>query len=189
MKFLDKLKNITLKLKEMPIEERQAALFKRLQIINIWIDADVRSHINDIKTDCKYNYMGIVMPFEEGDDVDPTVIMRILPELSQPFNTKKRAPIKVVFETVKLSEIKLLNPDLHDPQPVEESQLLTQEEEDVTTARDNPFDGEEVKIGDTQTIDEEKFNQLSQFVKFAEYEEKLFEFPSDSTDIFEGHKL
>jgi len=26
--------------------------------------------------------MGIVMPFEEGDDENPTMIMRILPELA-----------------------------------------------------------------------------------------------------------
>lgn len=113
MRFLDKLKNITLKLKDMPLDTRQAALYKRLQFINKWVDSEVRSQIDEIKTDCKYNYMGIVMPFEEGDDENPTMIMRILPELAQPFNTKKRAPIKVVFETVKLSEIKALNPDLH----------------------------------------------------------------------------
>lgn len=46
------------------------------------------------------------MPFEEGDDVDPRVIMNIVPELSQIFETKKRTPFKLVFETVKLSEIK-----------------------------------------------------------------------------------
>jgi len=54
-----------------------------------------------MKTDFKFNYMGIVMPFEEGDDEDPQVIMKVLPELGKAFNTNKRAPIKVVFETVK----------------------------------------------------------------------------------------
>jgi len=36
---------------------------------------------------------------------DPYVIMNILPALAIPFETKKRAPFKIVMETVKLSEI------------------------------------------------------------------------------------
>ena len=31
--------------------------------------------------------------------------MSIIPELALPFNTKMRAPYRVVFETVRLSEI------------------------------------------------------------------------------------
>jgi hypothetical protein len=45
------------------------------------------------------------MPFEEGDDQDPYVIMNIISDLAIPFNTNKRAPFKVAFETVKLSEL------------------------------------------------------------------------------------
>jgi len=47
----------------------------------------------------------MILPIIEGDDVDPFVILNIIPELAQPFNTKMRTPIKVVFETVRLSEI------------------------------------------------------------------------------------
>ena len=45
------------------------------------------------------------MPFQEGDDADPYIIMSIVSDLALPFNTKKRAPFKVVFETLKLSEL------------------------------------------------------------------------------------
>jgi hypothetical protein len=45
------------------------------------------------------------MPLDEGDDEDPRIIMSIIPELAIPFDTKKRAPFRCVFETVKLSEI------------------------------------------------------------------------------------
>ncbi|MFS8160329.1 MAG: hypothetical protein ACMG6E_09015 [Candidatus Roizmanbacteria bacterium] len=31
--------------------------------------------------------------------------MSIIPELAIPFNTKKRAPFKIVLETIKLGEI------------------------------------------------------------------------------------
>lgn len=51
--------------------------------------------------------MGVILPFHEGDDKDPSVVMKILPEFAATFNTKKRAPIKVVFETVKLSELRV----------------------------------------------------------------------------------
>jgi hypothetical protein len=47
-----------------------------------------------------------VLPFEEGDDDDPSIVMSIIPELACFFETKKRAPIRVVFETVKLRELK-----------------------------------------------------------------------------------
>lgn len=33
------------------------------------------------------------------------MIMNIIPGLAIPFNTKKRAPFKIVIESVKLSEI------------------------------------------------------------------------------------
>jgi hypothetical protein len=46
-----------------------------------------------------------VFPFEEGDDEDPSMILNIIPELAIPFNTKKRAPFKIVVETVKPTEI------------------------------------------------------------------------------------
>ena len=48
----------------------------------------------------------MILPFVTGDDSDPSVIMNVVPELGIPFDTKKRAPFKVVFETVKLSELK-----------------------------------------------------------------------------------
>jgi hypothetical protein len=45
------------------------------------------------------------MPIEEGDDRNPSVIMNILPELAIAFDTKKRAPFRVVVETVSLKEM------------------------------------------------------------------------------------
>ena len=47
------------------------------------------------------------MPFTIGgaDDIDPLLMLRIVPELSQAFNTRERAPFKFVCEVVKLSEL------------------------------------------------------------------------------------
>lgn len=58
-----------------------------------------------ITTSSKYNYNGVVLPFSLGDDTDPSVIMNIVADMALSFDTKKRAPFKVVFETLKLSEL------------------------------------------------------------------------------------
>jgi hypothetical protein len=49
---------------------------------------------------------GIVFPFDQGDDVDPWVILRNIPELAAIYETKVRSPYKVVFEVCRLSELK-----------------------------------------------------------------------------------
>ena len=40
-----------------------------------------------------------------GDDKDPYVILGNIPELSGVFETKARAPYKIVFEVCRLSEL------------------------------------------------------------------------------------
>lgn len=59
-----------------------------------------------ITTQSKYCFNGVVLPFEIGDDHDPSIILSIVPDLALAFDTKKRAPFRVVFETVKLSELR-----------------------------------------------------------------------------------
>jgi len=48
------------------------------------------------------------LPFQNNglDDLDPYILMKIVPEFSITFNTKTRAPFKFVFEAVQLKEIK-----------------------------------------------------------------------------------
>lgn len=81
-------------------------LRRKLEEINEWIKSDVRSEVDRITTQSKYNYNGVVLPFELGDDADQSIIVSIVPELALAFDTKKRAPFRVVFETVKLSEMR-----------------------------------------------------------------------------------
>jgi phosphatidylinositol 4-kinase len=45
-----------------------------------------------------------VLPLEIGDDANPTIVLRMLPELAYCYNTKKRSPYKIAFETIKLNE-------------------------------------------------------------------------------------
>ncbi len=48
---------------------------------------------------------GIIIPFGQRDIEDPLVILNCVPALSIIFETKVRAPFKVIFEVCKLSEV------------------------------------------------------------------------------------
>lgn len=59
-----------------------------------------------IKGDYRFNYHGLMLPFEAGCDNDPHIAVRIIPELNQAFNTRERAPFKIIMETLKYNELK-----------------------------------------------------------------------------------
>jgi hypothetical protein len=105
VKFVDRLKYLSLKLKQLSIPERPHHLQSKLEELNTWIEQQVRSQFDTITTQSKFSYYGVIFPLVEGDDEDPYVVFNILPELACPFNTKQRAPFKAVFETVRLSEL------------------------------------------------------------------------------------
>ena len=93
-------------MKTLPALDRTLFLRKTLEEYNKWVLENVRVKVDTITTQSKYNFNGVILPFETGDDLDPSVIMKIVPDLAVPFETKKRSPFKVVFETVKLSELR-----------------------------------------------------------------------------------
>ena len=54
-------------------------------------------------------FHGILLPIETGevDRMRANLIVNIIPELNQSFNTKERAPFKIVCECIKYSEVNL----------------------------------------------------------------------------------
>ena len=66
----------------------------------------MKNSLMGIKGNYKYNYHGLMLPLEPGSDGDPTIAVRIIPELNQAFNTRERAPFKIIMETIKYKEIK-----------------------------------------------------------------------------------
>ena len=81
----------------------------RLGELNDWIDKKVRWWSKSAQNrDIKARFQGMIIPFGQRDIEDPLVILRCIPDLSIIFETKVRAPFKVVFEVCKLSEITLL---------------------------------------------------------------------------------
>lgn len=58
-----------------------------------------------IKGSYRFNYHGLILPFDSSDDENPQILVRIIPELNQAFNTKERAPFKIVCETIRYREL------------------------------------------------------------------------------------
>jgi hypothetical protein len=73
-----------------------------LKEINYWVESEVRKFALEAKTDeVVSKYTGILIPFGCNDTEDPWIILNCVEELSLIFETKERAPYKVVFEVCK----------------------------------------------------------------------------------------
>ena len=101
-----------------------------LEEFNTWVDYEIRQFSEAAQSrDVKASYKGgIIIPFGYRDIEDPLVILNCIPDLSVIFETKERAPFKVVFEVCKLSEVKELvqnNLDLEAPMKLTNSFIKT----------------------------------------------------------------
>ena len=99
---------LSLKLKDPKIgKDKNNYLYRELKRINDWIEQNVRQEASRVilpETKARFRG-GIVFPMKIGDDRDPFVILGNIPELSGVFETKARAPYKIVFEVCRLSEL------------------------------------------------------------------------------------
>lgn len=102
--FVDKLIRNTLKLKEIDPHSRLPSLNKFLEGMNQWIEEKVRGKSVGMSAKYKRYYRGVMIPLEVGADEDPILIVNIAVELGHCYNTRKRAPYKIAFETIKLHE-------------------------------------------------------------------------------------
>ena len=112
-------------LKGVSPQKRSDHLMVELTKLNSWIECHIQSVIqsNDwklnehqpqqrkslknsgIKGPYRFNYHGLIIPFDGNDDEDPHILVKIVPELNQAFNTKERAPFKIVCETIRYKEL------------------------------------------------------------------------------------
>ena len=106
--FFGELRRLSLNLKDPQIaKEQDNYLYRELKRLNSWIQLAVREEaykINTVETKARFQG-GIVLPFKCGDDKNPYVILGSIPELASVFETKARAPFKIVFEVCRLSEL------------------------------------------------------------------------------------
>jgi hypothetical protein len=108
LQFMSDLTTLSLRLKDSVIgKDKNNFLFMELKRINEWITNSVRKDSAKIQlpeTKSKFKG-GIVFPMKIGDDKDPFIILGNIPELSAVYETKARAPFKIVFEVCRLSEL------------------------------------------------------------------------------------
>ena len=149
---MSELTKLSLSLKDPVInKDKDNYLFKELKKLNQWIDTSVRKNahkINTSETKAKFKG-GIVFPYKFGDDKNPFVILACIPELSAIFETKARAPFKIVFEVCRLNEL-IDEVEAEVEGSEQEIQLDKDTKEEgmgpaSNLAQSNIFDGEEEK--------------------------------------------
>lgn len=102
--FLDRLKSISIRLKNQEVDLRNDILRSKLREVNRWLIKELRTWEVASESDYEVKFHGIMIPLLEGDDSDPFLIVNLIPELARCFNTKQRCPINIVIETVNFSE-------------------------------------------------------------------------------------
>lgn len=90
LRCLDILKNLSLKLKTIDIEDRNEVLQKKLRDLNRWIHNDLRKWEIEHESIYEIKFHGILIPLHEGDDRDPALITKFHDSLAKAFNTKAR---------------------------------------------------------------------------------------------------
>ena len=141
---------LSLKLKDPKLgKEKNNYLFRELKRLNHVIESEVRQEAHRVslpETRARFKG-GIVFPMRIGDDRDPFVILGNIPELSAVFETKARAPFKIVFEVCRLSEL------------IEETKMEEQKaqaEAAGASVTDKVLENEEKKGEETSEVDKEQ---------------------------------
>jgi len=98
------LKKLALDMKEVEKEKRKPVLKEKANQLNLWFDKKRWETKFDIETDFQTRFQGLIFPMNTGDDEDPYLILKIIPELGHVFATKERAPIMLCFEVIKFKE-------------------------------------------------------------------------------------
>ena len=116
IKFYQNLKFICEKLKDFPIESNEQKK-DRKNILNNFLDNQNKKISKLIKTDginkatslVKGLYRGYILPFNDTDsilDEDCNIIVKFNNNYCQCLSTKARVPCKIVFEVVKVKDLK-----------------------------------------------------------------------------------
>ena len=170
--FVDILTAISLKLKTLKPEDRKPVLKEYVKRLNKWINRIRQLHKNDEDPYFRELFYGVHLPFRSLSEDRSTQIVRILEDEVACFNTKKRAPYKIVVETIDMREV-------HETEPREELPPLNPDEpednfEDILSEQANwekSRNKEESTI--RPSLDKNKYNALVDFNKIIEEQAKL----------------
>lgn len=167
-------KTISEELKMLESFKRKEMLKRQLTQINGFIETHVRGRLKEstkpsltgekLSSMIRVNFHGIILPFvsEARCDWDPQVMMRTIPELNQPFNTKQRAPYKVVCETVRFSELRDIEAGMSRAEQAESASIGEGHEEKEPSENTEAEEAEnEVKIsGEQETWEKVSYGDI-----------------------------
>ena len=117
IRFYQNLKNICEKLKEFPIESSYEPKKERKNILNIFLNHQNRKISELIEMDgikeassvIQAFYRGYILPFTDNNDIldeECYIIVKFNNKYCQCLSTKARVPCKIVFEVVKVKDLK-----------------------------------------------------------------------------------
>ena len=109
MKFANSLIKISLTLKELTnIEDRNPKLKDFMKKTNVWLNSTRQkfreeSNIPKTNRDAYNLFEGMILPFEkkENEEFNSNVVVRVVESECCVFNTRKRVPYKIIFETIE----------------------------------------------------------------------------------------
>lgn len=100
-RILSNLVNFSLYLKKSPADQRKEVARKFLNNLNGWL---YRRKLNQRKIKSRlhnYLYEGILFPFSPEGNISSTLIVRIIHQDVTVFETKTRAPYRMIIETIE----------------------------------------------------------------------------------------
>ena len=116
IKFYQNLKNICEKLKDFPIQSYEPKK-ERKNILNIFLNKQNKKisklieteGLNETSSIVQGLYRGIILPFNDTDNIldeECNIIVKFNNKFCQCLSTKARVPCKIVFEVVKVKDLK-----------------------------------------------------------------------------------
>jgi len=194
LRFINILVSISLRLKEQKIEDRKMILKSYVHRINRWLLNMRKKHAKDRDEYFRRLFFGIQLPFFSPTEDSSTQIVRILEDELTCFNTKKRAPYRIVVETIDMGELETIKS--HRNSDSSEHSGHAGINHTITHEEDNFDDLISEQIGDeyvpsptlpsVQTLNmKDKYEALKDFGKIAKQEEAKWK----DTQILKGVDL
>jgi hypothetical protein len=101
-KFIDKLVDLSARLKAMPDQERKPELEKQVRKANRFLDKWRSMPLHNEVSYCQ----GVMLPFFPlPSGAQSSLLVRIVPGDCSCFNTRKRVPYRIIMETIDPGEL------------------------------------------------------------------------------------
>ncbi|KAL4502454.1 hypothetical protein ABPG72_012041 [Tetrahymena utriculariae] len=155
-KFISNIIKISIYLKQYQENERKQRLREYIEKLNNFL------HQNRINQKGIIYFQGILIPFskQQGEFFHSNLVVNIVEDEFTCFNTKKRAPYKIVFETVDIDEMK------------EHMYYFEKLNRKNSVESDEMEELQQVKADKIDEVDKEQFRGLAKWAEIMKKEEQ-----------------